>query len=209
MKKTICLGMILSMLCILLGGCAQLEQNAVPPTPDVAPTQPVETPGRAEDVKETEEPIQETPEPAAFAFDTVDLEGNAVNTRDFAAQYDLTLVNFWATWCGPCVSEMPELQSLNEEFSAATDGARVGILGVWLDTESRSDMEAVLDYTGARYPMVEFQSTMQNSVALQYIPATIFLDKEGAIVGNPIVGAQDAAGWRTEIQARLAELGLA
>ncbi len=209
MKKTICLGMILSMLCILLGGCAQLEQNAVPPTPDVAPTQPVETPGRAEDVKETEEPIQETPEPAAFAFDTVDLEGNAVNTRDFAAQYDLTLVNFWATWCGPCVSEMPELQSLNEEFSAATDGARVGILGVWLDTESRSDMEAVLDYTGARYPMVEFQSTMQNSVALQYIPATIFLDKEGAIVGDPIVGAQDAAGWRTEIQARLAELGLA
>ena len=201
--------MILSMLCILLGGCAQLEQNAVPPTPDVAPTQPVETPGRAEDVKETEEPIHETPEPAAFAFDTVDLEGNAVNTRDFAAQYDLTLVNFWATWCGPCVSEMPELQSLNEEFSAATDGARVGILGVWLDTESRSDMEAVLDYTGARYPMVEFQSTMQNSVALQYIPATIFLDKEGAIVGDPIVGAQDAAGWRTEIQARLAELGLA
>lgn len=201
--------MILSMLCILLGGCAQLEQNAVPPTPDVAPTQPVETPGRAEDVKETEEPIQETPEPAAFAFDTVDLEGNAVNTRDFAAQYDLTLVNFWATWCGPCVSEMPELQSLNEEFSSATDGARVGILGVWLDTESRSDMEAVLDYTGARYPMVEFQSTMQNSVALQYIPATIFLDKEGAIVGDPIVGAQDAAGWRTEIQARLAELGLA
>ena len=144
-----------------------------------------------------------------FEFDTVDLEGNAVNTREFAAQYDLTLVNFWATWCGPCVSEMPELQSLNEEFSSATDGARVGILGVWLDTESRSDMEAVLDYTGARYPMVEFQSTMQNSVALQYIPATIFLDKEGAIVGDPIVGAQDAAGWRTEIQARLAELGLA
>lgn len=209
MKKTICLGMILSMLCILLGGCAQLEQNAVPPTPDVAPTQPVETPGRAEDVKETEEPIQETPESAVFEFDTVDLEGNAVNTREFAAQYDLTLVNFWATWCGPCVSEMPELQSLNEEFSSATDGARVGILGVWLDTESRSDMEAVLDYTGARYPMVEFQSTMQNSVALQYIPATIFLDKEGAIVGDPIVGAQDAAGWRTEIQARLAELGLA
>lgn len=209
MKKTICLGMILSLLCILFGGCAQLEQNAVPPTPDVAPTQPVETPQGTEAAKETEESIQETPESAVFEFDTVDLEGNAVNTREFAAQYDLTLVNFWATWCGPCVSEMPELQSLNEEFSAATDGARVGILGVWLDTESRSDMEAVLDYTGARYPMVEFQSTMQNSVALQYIPATIFLDKEGAIVGDPIVGAQDAAGWRTEIQARLAELGLA
>lgn len=97
MKKSICFGMILGLLCILLSGCAQLEQNAVPPTPDAAPTQPAETPQETEAANETEESIQETPEPAVFAFDTVDLEGNAVNTRDFAAQYDLTLVNFWAT----------------------------------------------------------------------------------------------------------------
>ena len=86
MKKTICLGMILSLLCILFGGCAQLEQNAVPPTPDVVPTQPVETPQGTEAAKETEESIQETPESAVFEFDTVDLEGNAVNTGEFAAQ---------------------------------------------------------------------------------------------------------------------------
>lgn len=153
---------------------------------------------------------QETQVPAAiFDFDTVDLDGNAVNTREFAAEHDLTLVNFWATWCGPCVNEMPELQSLHERFSADAEGADVALLGVWLDTESRSDMESVLEYTGAAYPMVEFRSEMQTMVALQYIPATIFLDGEGNLVGEPAVGAQDAEGWLKEIETRLAALGLA
>lgn len=157
-----------------------------------------------------ETPPQETQVPAAiFDFDTVDLDGNAVNTHEFATGHDLTLVNFWATWCGPCVNEMPELQSLHERFSADAEGADVALFGVWLDTESRSDMESVLEYTGAAYPMVEFRSEMQAVVALQYIPATIFLDGEGNLVGKPVVGAQDVEGWLKEIETRLAALGLA
>ncbi len=157
-----------------------------------------------------EKPPQETQVPVAiFDFDTVDLDGNTVNTREFAAEHDLTLVNFWATWCGSCVNEMPELQSLHERFSADAEGADVALLGVWLDTESRSDMESVLEYTGAAYPMVEFRSEMQTMVTLQYIPATIFLDAEGNLIGELVVGAQDAEGWLKEIETRLAALGLA
>ena len=143
-----------------------------------------------------------------FDFDTMDLDGKAINTREVAAEHDLTLVNFWATWCGPCVNEMPELQSLYERFSTQTEGADVAILGVWLDTENPADLKSVLEYTGAAYPMVKFCDEMQEAVALQYIPATIFLDREGNIVGEPIVGAQNEEGWLAEIEARLASLEL-
>lgn len=156
-----------------------------------------------------EETLEETQMPATpFDFDTMDLDGKAINTREVAAEHDLTLVNFWATWCGPCVNEMPELQSLYERFSTQTEGADVAILGVWLDTENSADLKSVLEYTGAAYPMVKFCDEMQEAVALQYIPATIFLDREGNIVGEPIVGAQDEEGWLAEIEARLALLKL-
>ena len=42
------------------------------------------------------------------AFSTTDLEGNAVD-QSMLADYDLTMVNVWATYCGPCISEMPDL----------------------------------------------------------------------------------------------------
>ena len=156
-----------------------------------------------------EETLEETQMPATpFDFDTMDLDGKAINTREVAAEHDLTLVNFWATWCGPCVNEMPELQSLYERFSTQTEGADVAILGVWLDTENPADLKSVLEYTGAAYPMVKFCDEMQEAVALQYIPATIFLDREGNIVGEPIVGAQNEEGWLAEIEARLASLEL-
>ena len=52
----------------------------------------------------------------------------------------------------------------------------------------------------------EFRNEMQNAVELQYIPATIFLNKDGDIVGKPVVGALDAEGWLAEIEGRLKEL---
>lgn len=237
MKRRFWLIMALTLLSVTLCGCIGVEFDGWPaengeegdfgvhlpgvsvdfnahPADDEAGGTPT-APLPQEDTPQTDsvdaaEPPQETQVPAAiFDFDTVDLDGNAVNTREFASGRDLTLVNFWATWCGPCVNEMPELQSLHERFSADTEGADVALLGVWLDTESRSDMESVLEYTGAAYPMVEFRSEMQTVVALQYIPATIFLDAEGNLVGEPVVGAQDAEGWLKEIETRLAALGLA
>ena len=70
----------------------------------------------------------------------------------------------------------------------------------------KEDLDAVLEYTGAAYPIVEFRNEMQNAVELQYIPATIFLNKDGDIVGKPVVGALDAEGWLAEIEGRLKEL---
>ena len=49
------------------------------------------------------------------AFTAADLEGNPVSEEIFK-DYDLTMINIWATFCGPCISEMPDLGKLNEEW---------------------------------------------------------------------------------------------
>lgn len=203
-KRNLLMILTLLFVCACLSGCFGGIFPKPNPTPEATHAEPTPTPGMPKvSPKATEPPAQ-----TAFDFDTVDLEGNALNTREFAAEHDLTLVNFWATWCGPCVNEMPGLQSLHERFSAGGEGADVAILGIWLDTESPDDMQAVLDYTGAAYQMVEFRDAMASAVALQYIPATVFLDASGNIVGDPIVGAKDEDGWLSEIEARLTVLGL-
>lgn len=169
MKKLICFTSVLAFLCAALSGCVSIEFNGLyaqtPEVTDSSRTPQLETPGTV--VLPTETPA---PVPVSFDFDTVDLDGNAVNTREFAAEHD------------------------------------VAILGVWLDTENAGDLDAVLEYTGAAYPIVEFRNEMQNAVELQYIPATIFLNKDGDIVGKPVVGALDAEGWLAEIEGRFKEL---
>ena len=95
---------------------------------------------------------------------------------------------------------------MHERFSTEAAETDVAILGVWLDTESAGDLDAVLEYTGAAYPIVEFRNEMQNAVELQYILATIFLNKDGDIVGKPVIGALDAEGWLAEIEGRFKEL---
>ena len=52
---------------------------------------------------------------AVNVFSTTDLEGNTV-TNDIFSQADLTVVNFWGTFCNPCINEMPELAKWNEEM---------------------------------------------------------------------------------------------
>ena len=199
MKKLICFASVLAFLCAGLAGCVGIEFNGLhaqtPEVTDSSHTPQLETPDTVVPPTETPAPV-----PVSFDFDTV------VNTREFAAEHELTLVNFWATWCGPCVGEMPELQSLHERFSTEAAEADVAILGVWLDTENAGDLDAVLEYTGAAYPIVEFRDEMQNAVELQYIPATIFLNKDGDIVGKPVVGALDVEGWLAEIEGRFKEL---
>lgn len=207
MKRWACLITAVLLLAATACGCISVEFNG---QDSEEGDFNVQLPGVSVEFNDTPaETPEETQMPATpFDFDTMDLDGKAINTREVAAEHDLTLVNFWATWCGPCVNEMPELQSLYERFSTQTEGADVAILGVWLDTENSADLKSVLEYTGAAYPMVKFCDEMQEAVALQYIPATIFLDREGNIVGEPIVGAQDEEGWLAEIEARLALLKL-
>ena len=89
------------------------------------------------------------------SFSTTDLEGNAADESLFAG-YKLTMINIWATYCGPCISEMPDLGALAAEY--ADKGFQiVGLVSDALDSDGNVDAaqvekaKEIVASTGADY----------------------------------------------------------
>lgn len=139
------------------------------------------------------------------SFETTFLTGETV-TQDIFADYDLTVVNVWATWCNPCIAEMPELAELDEALPE-----NVNLISICIDgSDDTAFTQEILDYCGVKYPVMMPSSSLQTNV-IQYIssvPTTFFIDKEGNIVGNPVVGVPGKSGeikaaYQEEINGRL------
>jgi thiol-disulfide isomerase/thioredoxin len=114
------------------------------------------------------------------AFRGVDLSGR---TWDLAAMKGkVTLIDFWATWCGPCVGEFPALKKLHAEF-----GPRgFQIVGVSLDGDDRRAFEAWLAKNGAAWPQIYdgkgWETPLAQEFGVRGIPFTVLLDREGRIL---------------------------
>ncbi|MFR9075298.1 MAG: TlpA family protein disulfide reductase [Dorea formicigenerans] len=127
---------------------------------------------------------------AVNVFSTTDLEGNTV-TNDIFSQADLTVVNFWGTFCNPCIDEMPELAKWNEEM---TDN--VQMLGAIVDVETVDSDEyalaqQIVEKTGVTYENVIAPGAFDQFInKLAGVPTTVFIDKNGKVVGEAIVGAK-------------------
>lgn len=122
-------------------------------------------------------------------FSTTDMDGNKV-TNDIFADYDLTVVNFWATYCNPCIDELPELAEWKKELSD-----NVNLIGLLVDVDEKgSDQyklaEKIIKETGADYQHLiateEFDDMISNLVG---VPTTFFVDSTGKIIGEPFAGA--------------------
>ena len=126
------------------------------------------------------------------APDTVfkDPDGGEISLADF--QGVPTLVNLWATWCGPCVKELPTLDKLAE--SHAADG-RLGIIAVSQDMEPQGSVKAFLDKLGIRRLGAYHDPKMALSGGLnaQVMPTTILYDAQGREVWR-YVGDLDWSG---------------
>lgn len=90
-----------------------------------------------------------------FQFETVDLDGNKVTSDELFGNNEVTMINYWGTWCHFCVEEMPELAKINERLAAKNCGI-IGIVdGAEADDqESLDDAKAVMMETGVKYPNV-------------------------------------------------------
>lgn len=148
-------------------------------------------------------------------LETVDMEQKEVNA-DIFKDYDLTMINTWATWCGPCVGELPELEELNQELK--DEGKKVAIKGMVIETqgvikpglsdEERKKAEKVLKETGVTYQQLLVSEDLANTVLSNQLsfPTTYFVDKDGNLVGDPVEGSNDKAGWKRTIDDKLEEL---
>ena len=127
------------------------------------------------------------------AFEGKDLDGNTVKSDELFSGNAVTVMNFWFTTCNPCVGELSDLDALNQEL-AEKGGALIGVNTFTLDGDEAAISEAkdVLAKKGATYQNVYFDSDGEAGKFTANIfayPTTYVIDRNGNIVGEPIVGA--------------------
>lgn len=148
-------------------------------------------------------------------FEAQDIEGNAV-TSDIFGQSRLTMVNVWATYCNPCLSEMPELGELAGEYDPG-DFRLIGIVSdvpeamEGIDEEkaerAREEAKSLIEKTGADYTHLLLGASLYNALLTDVtaVPTTFFIDKEGNVL-DQVVGAMDKDSWKEKIDALLEDL---
>ena len=133
-----------------------------------------------------------------ISFETTDLDGNPVSSADLFAGNQVTMINCWATWCGHCVGELPDLARIHNNLQ----GMGCGIVGILTDGQDPDDLaEAKQDLldAGVTYPVVMMPKNGNELFDLRGLPITYFVDSTGAMVGVPISGDQVNA-YETAVQ---------
>lgn len=145
-------------------------------------------------------------------FSAEDLDGNPVDETIFA-DYDLTMINLWGTFCGPCIQEMPELGEIADEY----EEKGFQIVGICTDAvggdgqalpDTVISAKEIIEETGADYlhilPTGEIFTDLLPRVSA--VPTTIFVDEEGNQVGLADMGAKDKESWMAVIDEKLEQV---
>ena len=149
-------------------------------------------------IKENVEKMKATAVGKKFTdFEMQTPEGKTVKLSDYVGKGKTVLVDFWASWCGPCRQEMPNVVAAYNEFKAKG----FGIVGVSLDNNLESWKKAIKDLNITWAQMSDLKGWQCEGAALygvRAIPATVLVDQEGTIVARNLRG--------DELKAKLAEL---
>ena len=140
-----------------------------------------------------------------FTASTID--GEQITSEIFANS-KLTMLNVWATYCNPCLSEMPDLG----EIAAAYDATDFQMLGIISDvaegaTETElTNAQNLIHQTGATYPHLLLSESLYTNLvgAVDSVPTTFFVNQKGEVIGYTI-GAKPKAEWEEIINGLLEE----
>ena len=142
---------------------------------------------------------------------TVDIDGKEFSGKEFS-DYDLTMVNVFATWCSPCVQEIPDLAEIQKEMK----DKGVNIVGVVTDTvdqtgenqEALEKAKLIRERSKAEYPfLIPDKSNFNGRLSgIQAFPETFFVDKKGQIVGETYSGSRNKKAWIEIIEKELAKV---
>ena len=107
------------------------------------------------------------------------LSGAKVSLRDFKGK--IVLVNFWATWCPPCIAEMPSLQALQDSLGSEN----FFVVGIATQDEKK-DVEEFLKSSKISFPiLLDFYGELSRKFEVAGYPETFLLDRDGRFLMFP------------------------
>ncbi|MHC4991111.1 MAG: TlpA family protein disulfide reductase [Planctomycetota bacterium] len=115
----------------------------------------------------------------APAFSAMDTSGAEQSTA--ALEGKIVVMDFWATWCPPCVEASPAFQTLHEQFE---DDPDVIVLGVHFD--DRGDPAAYMTEHGYTFPIIADGGEVARTYGIRKLPTVLIVDREGIVVHNQI-----------------------
>lgn len=124
-------------------------------------------------------------------FQLEDTKGNKVSLSDLRGK--IVLVNFWATWCPPCIEEMPSMERLNEVVA----GNDFVMLAINTEENGRSVVPAFLEKTPYTFPILyDDKGVVQKSYGVFKFPESFIIRKDGTIA-EKIIGPLDWSSLKT------------
>lgn len=145
------------------------------------------------------------------SFTATDLDGNEVD-QSVLEDYELTVVNVWATFCNPCIREMPDLGELSEEYK--DQGVQIiGLVSDVMDSDGSLNQDLVetardiVEETGADYlHLLPSEDLYGLLYQISAVPTTFFVDSQGNQVGSVYVQSMSRTQWETVLDETLAEV---
>lgn len=205
MKKLTALFISMALVLSTLAGCTVKSQPK--PTDAVAPKSTLSASEADENTSKDKPESSFLGSMSSFSANT--MSGDTI-TQDIFADYDLTMVNLWMTWCGYCIDEMPGLQELYEALPE-----NVNMISVCCDAVDEKELaQEIIDELDLSFTVLEANDELDVSL-VQYVsgfPTTIFVDSKGNPVGAAQVGVATGSGsiadsYLALINGRLEALG--
>jgi thiol-disulfide isomerase/thioredoxin len=119
-------------------------------------------------------------------LDVVDMGGRRWTAADLRGR--VVLLEFWATWCAPCLDQIPMLRGMRKTYGPE----RFEVIGLSLDSSSRRDFVAWINRQALPWPIVHdgraFNGRVASAFGVQALPASLLLDADGRIAAQNLRG---------------------
>lgn len=137
---------------------------------------------------------------APAAWRAVDLDGRVWSSESLRGR--VVLIDFWATWCAPCLAELPRLRKLHATFEARD----LVILGISLDRSSPRDFRSWLQRQDIGWPQVReiggYDSPLAAQFGVEVLPASFLVGRDGRLVARDLRGETLTRRVRQLVEAR-------
>ena len=126
-------------------------------------------------------------EGTGLTFETKDLNDNTVIGSELFASHKATMLNIWSTTCSACMSEMPDIKKMAEEFEAK-GGQVVGLVYDAMDEDLIADAKEIGEDLGLDFVNLLPTQEMRDFFKVQAFPTTYFFNEKGEVAGDPFMG---------------------